>query len=521
MANVILWLLVLISVGLLLISGRFGLIGPFPRVEWVSPGGGSDQRSDESRLSTLSPNFTLKHIYHHNTKRGEAHLHGRLDLTPQYMTLLRDSDHFHSLTRAYSLRSNLQNVTRMAKRDPPTVESYLRTARSMGIKAASQLTPAWVREEIVVPNVSDKDTIVNLAYMASNAYVDIPYTGEWTNVSEPWQEHHGLGWMGDGVRGHVFADDTNSTVIIAFKGTSAAIFDGGGDTGPNDKTNDNLLFSCCCARISYLWNTVCDCYTGESYTCNQTCLEEQLSEEDRYYRAALDIYRNVSSMYPMSNIWITGHSLGGALSALLGRTYGVPVVGFQSPPELLPARRLHLPMPPGIPVWEEHIWHFGHTADPVYMGVCNGAGSACWIAGYAFETQCHSGMRCVYDVVADKGWHMSMVNHRIHVVIDDILTQYNDTPKCVPAAPCEDCFNWNFVVPDLPFPTSSMPLTSTQLSPSTPGSSTLVPTQPPQKCLKRTWYGRCYEWGDEPADDEPGDDAPNDPVDSDPDSDSW
>lgn len=50
-------------------------------------------------------------------------------------------------------------------------------------------------------------------------------------------------------------------------------------------------------------------------------------------------------MYPDSNIWIIGHSLGGALAGLLGVTYGAPVIAFEAPGERMAASRLHLPSP--------------------------------------------------------------------------------------------------------------------------------------------------------------------------------
>lgn len=50
-------------------------------------------------------------------------------------------------------------------------------------------------------------------------------------------------------------------------------------------------------------------------------------------------------MYPNANIWLTGHSLGGGLAALMGTTFGAPVVAFEAPAERLATQRLHLPRP--------------------------------------------------------------------------------------------------------------------------------------------------------------------------------
>ncbi|GMF08809.1 unnamed protein product [Ambrosiozyma monospora] len=126
-----------------------------------------------------------------------------------------------------------------------------------------------------------------------------------------------------------------------------------------------------------------------------------MRRQDRYYKATLDLYRNVTHLYPFADIWVTGHSLGGALSSLLGRTFGLPAVTFEAPGELLATKRLHLPMPPELPEELDHIWHFGNNADPIFMGVCNGVSSICSVLGYAMETQCHSGQKCIYDTVAD------------------------------------------------------------------------------------------------------------------------
>ncbi|QSL65821.1 hypothetical protein MERGE_000099 [Pneumocystis wakefieldiae] len=160
---------------------------------------------------------------------------------------------------------------------------------------------------------------------------------------------------------------------------------------------------------------------------------------------ALNIFYNVSSIYPEANVWMVGHSLGGALSSLVGLTFGLPTVTFEAPGEKLAAKRLHLPFTPGLPNDEAYIWHFGHTADPIFMGTCNGPKSTCWYGGYAMETRCHSGLSCIYDIVADKGWRMAIGTHRIKQVID-IIKDYEDLPKCTVYPDCADCPEWNFYV---------------------------------------------------------------------------
>lgn len=93
-----------------------------------------------------------------------------------------------------------------------------------------------------------------------------------------------FGWEPDedGFRGHVFATPDNSTVVLAIKGTSMGILGGGGPTTTKDKFNDNLLFSCCCARIDWTWTTVCDCYRS-GWKCDQGCLEQALIDESLFY----------------------------------------------------------------------------------------------------------------------------------------------------------------------------------------------------------------------------------------------
>lgn len=467
----------------------------------------------------------MRHIFHHTT----GHIHRRLDITDEYIRANELDQQVHTMEEwpvggnpwvaQLPIKHARSTTTRLKERhDHHFVDLYLAYAMEVRGNPAvlNRINLEWEEQDVSIPNVTDRDTVVSLALMSSNAYVKLPVDEDskkktdWTDLTD-WtpeeSEDVGFGWLDEGVRGHVFVSNDTNTVVIAIKGTSGAGLPGGGsdDTAENDKINDNLLFSCCCARVGYMWTTVCDCYE-KTYTCNQDCLEKELVRKDRYYLAVLDVYRNASALYPHSDIYVTGHSLGGALASLLGRTYGLPAVAFEAPGELLATKRLHLPQPPGLPRHMEHIWHFGNTADPIYMGVCNGASSSCHIAGYAMETSCHTGKVCVYDVVTDKGWRVNLLNHRIHTVIDDIILTYNETAECVDQPPCRDCFNWRFVSHDdfeddppklpnplRPKPTHNVP-SNTPTSSSRPDPTT---SDRPKKCLRRTWYGWCSEWGDE------------------------
>lgn len=121
-------------------------------------------------------------------------------------------------------------------------------------------------------------------------------------------------------------------------------------------------------------------------------------------------------MYPRSNIWLTGHSLGGSLAALLGTTFGVPAVAFEAPGERLAAKRLYLPLPPRSP-----ITHVYHTADPIPQGTCTGQTSLCAEFGYALETGCHLGKKIVYDTMKQYGWRSDVSKHTIREVITTVL----------------------------------------------------------------------------------------------------
>jgi lipase ATG15 len=269
--------------------------------------------------------------------------------------------------------------------------------------------------------------------------------------------------------------EDESTVVISFKGGSARFWNPL-DTAWADKENVNLLFGCCCGQGSLFSHRVCHCASGIN-TCDVSCVGNCLRKEEKYYFAARQIYSNITAIYPNAKIWLTGHSLGGTMSSLLGMTYGLPVVTFETPGDALPVRRLGLPFPPGSKNPQERnntgTFHFGITSDPIFMGTCRGLLATCTFAGYSFDSLCHTGKRCVYDVVKDLGWHSSILSHGIASVISDVLERYETVPKCVPVGNCVDCEGWKEVRGGES--TTSMSETATETKTST--------------CLTPGWFG--------------------------------
>ncbi|KAF9569508.1 putative lipase atg15 [Mortierella alpina] len=374
--------------------------------------------------------LSLRHMLHH----GGAQYPGLFRRKDFSQGDLQASEQLTGESLSYRLKVK---ATRTLK---PRDQSY----RNQGFRTLDMsIGPeSWTRQTIAAPDVRDKETILQLAKINYNSYTEVNSPG-WYDLEGHWTVNSTFGWEEEGVRGHVFASEDNSTLIIAIKGTSASILGGGGATSTRDKINDNLLFSCCCAKVDRTWRGVCDCNT-EGYRCGQTCIEDSVNSDDIYYNMAMAILWTVQDMYPDANVWLTGHSLGGGLSALLGLTFGVPTVTFQMPGDRLAARRLHLPMPPAIN-WEDMpLFHVGHTADPVFQGVCNGPTSACYYSGFAMESKCHTGRTCVYDPVSENSWKVDIRTHRLADAIEGVYQVKETVPECKAEEDCIDCEAWTY-----------------------------------------------------------------------------
>ncbi|KAG8970799.1 putative lipase atg15 [Tulasnella sp. 419] len=356
--------------------------------------------------------------------------------------------------------STVQLKTRPMRIRRPKSQDAFHRARIRSLRHAESEMIEWEDDVVIGPDIEDRLTILELAKMTGNAYALSGEAGNWYPLDERWNTSTPFGWneTDDGFRGHVFSTADNSSVILSIKGTTLI---GNGPTAKKDKLNDNRLFSCCCGRVNWAWrfNQVCDCYSG-SFKCDSTCLSDALAEEGLFYGTGVNLYNNLTHLYPHANIWIVGHSLGGALASLLGITFGVPVVTFEAPGERLAATRLHLPMPAPGPVSESSdielntsTYHVYHTADPIPQGSCTGLYSVCQPAGYAMESRCHLGKTIVYDTVTRFGWRSGMQTHPIKVMITKVLNEdWNSdaegprrpVPRAKAEVDCVDCSGWKF-----------------------------------------------------------------------------
>jgi lipase ATG15 len=432
---------------------------------------------------------SLRHIYHHGSAQMPQ-LHRYLDVHPEteFEVTADYGNSYEPAPKDLHVQMEALHIQRLANRRRSATDKLFDYAKLHGT-AMSLSGNAWTTDEVAGPNVTSKQTIVTFAKIAANAYVTKAGTGDWKDVKGGFNYTDDFGWQQDGLRGHIFADEQNKTIVIGLKGTSPAVFDGTDTTG-NDKLNDNLFGSCCCAQGGpFLWKQVCDCST-KAYTCNNTCLVKSLQEKGHYYFAVRDLYHNVTERYPNSDVWLSGHSLGGVVSSLLGLTYGLPTLTFEAFPDAMAASRLGLPTPPGYSIGSHQsradtgIYHIGHTADPIFMGVCNEPTSFCTIAGYAFQGVCHTGKTCVYDTVKDLGWRVGIGTHKISNVIHDVLDKYDTVPKCDTDVDCSDCFNWTFFESNGTESTT----TSSTSSHSKTSSSTITRTRT-ETCKHPGWWG--------------------------------
>jgi lipase ATG15 len=312
--------------------------------------------------------------------------------------------------------------------------------------------------------LTDYNIIYEFAKMSHNVYYPI---GDKTWLNTTLSSVFDISVSNDTIRSYLFTDKTHNVAVIAFKGTSvywtggytnanknANTNDNTGNvsivdtslqfkmtndkmcslsTYKNDKFNDNLFFSCCFYKQSSLFEA-CEC--REKTICCKSCYQNSTSYEMNYINLihyVIDKSRDIINL-ENTNLYFTGHSLGGMLANVASVLYDKPAVTFETPGD---KHYLNL-----IGIDSKKVYHFGHNADPIFTGNC---GRTCSMVGYNIDTKCHTGKTCTYDAKGKLGYTESILNHRIEYIVKNVIPHWeNDFPECKSDDDCTECTEWTY-----------------------------------------------------------------------------
>ena len=297
------------------------------------------------------------------------------------------------------------------------------------------------------------EMVYDLAAMSRNVYYNLN-DNRWMNVSLP--QVFDISINNDTVKSYLFTNMDRSINVISFKGTSLywllqekeqekekeqELMVNITSTSRNDKANDNLYFSCCFYKHNNIFSECKDCdgTSQEPLSCCKSCYKTSTMYELNYMNIADTIIQNVRQHVDFDNsiVIFTGHSLGGTLASMMGLMYNKLTVAFQSPGD-----KHYIDLIGLGDRNSDHIYHFGHDADPLFVGNC---GKTCSGLGYYVDAKCHVGNTCLFKAKEKLGYTESILNHRIDYVMKHIIPNWqSDFPECV-KQDCTDCEDWVYI----------------------------------------------------------------------------
>lgn len=121
------------------------------------------------------------------------------------------------------IQSEPITMQRLRERRPSTIDAML-LARRVSKNNIDILADAWTIENTPGPNITDKETVLALGYMTYDAYYIDEHDSEWHDVGDSYNRSLGIGWEKNGLRGHIWTNEDNSTVVIGLKGTTPGSF---------------------------------------------------------------------------------------------------------------------------------------------------------------------------------------------------------------------------------------------------------------------------------------------------------
>lgn len=203
---------------------------------------GSNQHGAGIYLQSTSDEFRLVEIHRAGVGPERNQVYQTLSIPTSSsihaLSTINDNDGKYIIASVPGRTTHLSNQTRQSTKNYLTRSRLLiQTSRDNPLISSPQSPAAeWTTRDILLPNITNKNSILTLAKVSSNAYIRIPETEDWYDLGRKWNESTDFGWEENGLRGHVFANSDNSTIIVAMKGTSPP-FVGGSDTSTNDKIN--------------------------------------------------------------------------------------------------------------------------------------------------------------------------------------------------------------------------------------------------------------------------------------------
>lgn len=285
------------------------------------------------------------------------------------------------------------------------------------------------------------DTIKTMMLMSYNAYME-PDDPKWEKIE---YNNTDISVNPKDIQAYLFSDETKKFNVIAIKGTTISyipmILSNFKSPAPHDKYNDNLFFSCCFYKQSKLFKNFCDDDNSNKYECNKECYKNSTQLPTNYLNMLNILIKNVQKEidFENSNIYFTGHSLGGFLATSLGLSYNKQVITFDSP-----GGKHFFDLTNFDYSNDKKIYNFGHNADSIMHGHC---GTLCWTWGYIVETECHVGNSCIYDSKEKLGMSDSLRSHQLEYIINNILPNWkSDFPECKYRYNCTDlnCEKWSY-----------------------------------------------------------------------------
>lgn len=210
-----------------------------------------------------------------------------------------------------------------------------------------------------------------------------------TNISEAMYEHERtlefaeVDRSGRDMFAAVFQNQLD--VVVAFKGTD---FDKDADL------QADLEMFACCPEVDKEADPrgpgpKATCGDAQEH-CNITCREQAARGNHRsYYLEAMSYMESIVTRWPPTkyNIWLTGHSLGGALATTVSAKTQYRAVAFSSPGDQYYAKVMGFDLALKN---TDNIWHYYNDCDQLAQGSC----VACKFV-VPVEVVCHMGTVCI------------------------------------------------------------------------------------------------------------------------------